>query len=153
MKNGKQKNIEGLQQLITGLATQADSHAIVSKVLGDKGFSVLEEKYRDHAEEEREYAAQIMQRILDLGGEIKLQDRKGAPIFNDPQEWIKHDLNVSKEALPFLHNLVEATRKDYKTHEILKAYYIDEEEDLLWSEEQIELIDKIGYENWLVKYL
>lgn len=149
----KQRIIDGLQILVTGLSAQADGHAIVSKVLEDKGFSVLGEKYKEHAEEERDYAAQIMERMLDLGAEIKLEDRKSAPIFSDPLEWIKHDLKVSQEALPFLYDLVELSKQDYKTYGILKAYYIDEEEDLLWSEQQIELIEKIGYQNWLVKHL
>lgn len=149
----KEKIIEGLQQLVTGLSTQADGHAIMSKVLADKGFSGLGEKYQEHADEEREYVAQMIERILDLGGEVKLEDRKGGQILSDPLEWIKYDLEVSREGLSFLHDFVEYTMGDYKTRKILKAYYIDEEEDLLWSEEQIELIEKIGYENWLVKYL
>lgn len=95
----------------------------------------------------------MVERILDLGGEVKLQDRKGAPIVSDPLEWIKYDLEVSKEGVSLLSELVEYSRPDYKTFDILEAYYIDEEEDLLWSESQIELIEKIGYENWLVKYL
>lgn len=149
----KEKIIEGLQQLVTGLSTQAEGHAIMAKVFADKGFNGLSEKYEGHASEEREYTSQMVERILDLGGEVKLEDRKGAPIFSDPLEWIKYDLEVSKEGLSFLQQLVEYSRPDYKTFDILQAYFIDEEEDLLWSETQIELIEKIGYENWLVKYL
>lgn len=149
----KEKIIQGLQQIVTGLSTQAEGHAIMAKVFADKGFNGLSEKYEEHATEERDYASQMVERILDLGGEVKLENREGAPIVSDPLEWIKYDLEVSKQGLSFLHELVEYSRPDYKTYDILQAYYIDEEEDLLWSELQIELIEKIGYENWLVKYL
>lgn len=149
----KEKIIEGLQQLVTGLSTQAEGHAIMAKVFADQGFEGLSEKYEEHAKEEREYVAQMVERILDLGGEVKLEDRKGAPILTDPLEWIKYDLEVSKEGSSFLKELVEYSRPDYTTYKMLEAYYIDEEEDLLWSETQIDLIEKIGYENWLVKYL
>lgn len=147
------KIIEGLQQLVNGLSTQAESHDIVSKVLSAKGFKALGAKYKEHAIEERGYVSQMMERILDLGGALKLEDKKGTPIYSDPLEWIKYDLEVSKEGLSFLHKFTEYARADYKTHEILKAYYMDEEEDLLWSEEQLDLIEMIGYKKWLVKYL
>lgn len=42
---------------------------------------------------------------------------------------------------------------DPTTYDILKAYLLDEEEDLYWSEGQLELIEKIGYQNWLVKQM
>ena len=35
----------------------------------------------------------------------------------------------------------------------MKAYALDEEEDMLWSETQLDLIGKIGLQNWLVKQL
>ena len=35
----------------------------------------------------------------------------------------------------------------------LQAYALDEEEDMLWSETQLDLIGKIGQQNWLVKQL
>lgn len=35
----------------------------------------------------------------------------------------------------------------------LQAYALDEEEDMLWSETQLDLIEKIGLQNWLVKQL
>ena len=40
-----------------------------------------------------------------------------------------------------------------KSISTLQAYALDEEEDLYWSEAQLELIGKIGLQNWLVKQL
>ena len=42
---------------------------------------------------------------------------------------------------------------DPTTYDMLKAYLLDEEEDQYWSEEQLELIEKIGYQNWLIKQM
>ena len=44
-------------------------------------------------------------------------------------------------------------RDDYATFDMLKAYYQDEEEDLYWDEQQLELIEKIGLQNWLNQQL
>ena len=43
--------------------------------------------------------------------------------------------------------------QDPTTYDLTKAYLSDEEEDLYWDEEQLALIEKIGYQNWLVKQM
>ena len=40
--------------------------------------------------------------------------------------------------------------EDYLTFDILKAYLADEEEDLYWSQGAVEMIEKIGAQNWLI---
>lgn len=42
---------------------------------------------------------------------------------------------------------------DIATYDILKEYYLDEEEDLYWSQQQVELIERIGLQNYLAKQL
>ena len=145
--------IGGLQMIVTDLAQQADGHAIQSRVFASQGFSKLAEKYAEHAAEERGYVDQCIDRILDLGGEIKLEDKKAGPVYKDPVEWVKYDLQVSKDGLAALSGLVEAARTDYTTYDILKKYYQDEEEDMYWGEQQLELIECIGKQNWLIRQL
>ena len=43
--------------------------------------------------------------------------------------------------------------EDITTFNLLKDYLADEEEDLYWSEEQLNLIEKIGVQNWLFTQL
>ncbi len=47
----------------------------------------------------------------------------------------------------------KTARPDYATYDLLKEYYLDEEEDLYWGEQQLELIEAIGKQNWLVQQL
>ena len=63
------------------------------------------------------------------------------------------DLAVSHEQVPILQQLVLSLQDDFKAYDIMKAYALDEEEDMLWSETQLDLIGKIGLQNWLVKQL
>ena len=42
---------------------------------------------------------------------------------------------------------------DPTTYDLTKAYLADEEEDLYWSEEQLDLIEKIGMQNWLMRQM
>ena len=144
------KLIEGLQVIVTDLAQQADGHAIQSKIFAAQGFSKLGEKYAEHAAEERGYVDKCIDRILDLGGEVKNEAKKETPVCTDVIEWIKYDLQVSKDGLAWLKDLTEEARDDYTTYDILKEYYRDEEEDMYWAEQQLELIEKIGLQNWLI---
>ena len=91
--------------------------------------------------------------ILDLGGSVKNEAKLESPIYKDPIEWIKYDLQVSKDGLAWLKPIVDEAKDDLKTYDILKAYYIDEEEDMYWAEQQLELIEKIGLQNWLANQL
>ena len=144
----KAKILAGLQQIVTDLAQQADGHEIQSRIFTAQGFTKLEAKYKEHAEEERGYVTKCIDRILDLGGEVKLEAKKAAPVCKDPLDFVKYDLQVSKDGLAWLGELVEEARGDYTTYDILKEYYQDEEEDMYWGEGQLELIEKIGLQNW-----
>ncbi len=147
------KLIEGLQVIVTDLAQQADSHAIQSKIFASQGLTKLAEKYAEHATEERSYVDQCVERIIDLGGEVKCGAKKETPVLTDALEWVKYDLQVSKDGLAWLGELVEAARDDYTTFDILKTYYQDEEEDMYWGEAQLELVEKIGVTNWYMTLL
>ena len=43
--------------------------------------------------------------------------------------------------------------KNEKSIQVLQTNALDEEEDMYWSQQQLELIEKIGLQNWLVKQL
>ena len=149
----QEKIIEGLQTIVTDLAQQADGHAIQSRIFYAEGFMKLGAKDAEHATEERGYVDQCVDRILDLGGEVKNGAKKEAPVCKDPVDWVKYDLQVSIDGLAWLKTLVEEARDDYTTFDILKKYYQDEEEDMYWGQQQLELIERIGKQNWLIQQL
>ena len=149
----KKNSIAVLQAYATGLAAQSLQHKIQGKVFADQGFSKLGEKYSEHAAEEMGWVDKFIERILDLGGTPLVQAAPEMPVFTDPVEYIKSDVAVSRKEVPVLVELVLSLQADFKTYDILRAYALDEEEDMLWSETQLDLIGKIGLQNWLVKQL
>lgn len=149
----KKKSIATLQAYATGLAAQSLQHKVESKIFADQGFSKLGEKYAEHAAEEMGWVDKFIERILDLGSTPLVEAAPEMPVFTDPVEYIKSDLAVSRREVPVLMDLVLSLQDDFKTYDILRAYALDEEEDMLWSETQLDLIEKIGLQNWLVKQL
>ena len=73
-------------------------------------------------------------------------------VYTDAIEWIRHDLQVSKDGLAWLKTVVELAKEDYTTFDMLKEYYQDEE-DMYWGEQQLELINIIGKKNWILKQM
>ena len=149
----KAKILEGLQVIVTDLEQQAAGHAIQSRIFAAQGFTKLADKYKEHADEGRGYVVKCIDRILDLGGTVRNEAKKEAPVFTDSLEFVKYDLQVSRDGLAWLAGLVEEARADYSTFDILKEYYQDEEEDMHWAEGQLELVKLIGKENWYIQQL
>lgn len=149
----KQKSINALQFFVTNLSNQAFGHKLQGKIFADQGFSKLGEKYMGHHDEEMGWVDKFISRILDLGGELKHEVRLEGKLINDPCEYIQFDLQVSVDGIELLRKCMNEICEDITTFDIMKEYLKDEEEDMYWSETQLDLIEKIGYQNWLIKQM
>lgn len=145
----KQKSIEALQFFVTGLTEGAFVHKVQGQIFKSQGFSKLGEKYIGHYTEEMEWVEKFVDRILDLGGDVKAEGSKARELVADPVAYIKDDLAIQEKGVAMLYDCVATLTADPTTYDIMKAYLADEEEDLYWSQEQLELIEKIGVQNWL----
>ncbi|MBQ6219317.1 MAG: hypothetical protein IJJ47_06280 [Methanosphaera sp.] len=151
--SNKEETIKALQQIVTGLAGNSFQHRIQSKIFASQGFTKLGEKYAQHAAEEMNFVEQFIDRILDLGGKVEQQPQESQPIYEDVLEFIKADYQVSVNGIKLLNGMMESGIFDITTYDLMKEYLKDEEEDMYWSEEQIELAEKIGLQNFLYTFL
>lgn len=149
----KKKSIEALQFFVTGLSEGAFVHKVQGQIFKSQGFTKLGEKYIGHFTEEMAWVEKFIDRILDLGGEVKVEEHKSRELIGDPVEYLKADLLIQQPGVDLLRKCMASVSEDATTYDILKAYLLDEEEDLYWSENQVELIEKIGVQNWLVQQL
>lgn len=147
------KSIEALQLFTTGLTNGAFAHLVQGRHFESLGFKKLGEKYVGHYDEEMGWVNKFIARINDLGGEVKIEDQKGRELVKDPVEYVKADLAIQEKGIALLYDCLKSLADDPTTYDILKAYLVDEEEDLYWSQEQVEMIEMIGRQNWLVRQL
>ncbi len=101
------------------------------------------------------FVEKCIDRLIDLGCEVKLESKAEGSV-KDPVEYIKYDLSLSRneEGLALMKEVIAlAMVEDYTSYDILKDYMQDEDEDANWMEEQLELIELIGKQNWLVHQL
>lgn len=147
------KSIEALQFLVTGLSNGAFAHFVQGKHFESMGFAKLGKKYIEHYTEEMEWVEKFITRIADLGGEVKIEDQKGREVVKDPVDYIHVDLAIQEQGVPLLYKCMAELKDDPTTYDILKAYLLDEEGDLYWSREQVEMIELIGRQNWLMRQI
>ena len=148
-----QNAIQILQAYATGLSTQSRQHKVQSQVFASWGLKKLADKYADHSKEEAEWVDKMVARIIELGGEPKVEATPEQKIYKDVVEFIKADLAVSVKEVPVLGQVTLSLAEDMTTYDIMKAYYQDEEQDMYWMQGQLDLIECIGLQNWLVQQL
>ena len=138
-----------MQLFATGLTEGALVHKLQGQIFKSQGFGKLGQKYIDHFNEEMEWVEKFVDRIMDLGGEVKFEGAKVRDLICDPVEYVKADLKIQEAGVDLLYKCMETLINDPTTYDIMKAYLADEEEDLYWSQGAIEMIEKIGKQNWL----
>lgn len=149
----KEQTIARLQYYVTNLSAQSMQHRIEGKIFASQGFSKLGEKYKDHAEEEMGWVDKMIDRILDLDATPALEQAPAMPVCTNIVDLLKMDKQISIEGIDALRKDTVDTADDYATFDIFKAYLLDEEEDLNWTKQQLDLIECIGIQNWLSKQL
>ncbi len=149
----KQNSVKALQAFATGLSEGAYVHKLQGQLFKSQGFNKLGEKYMSHFSEEMGWVEKFTDRILDLGGDIKFDGMNQRALISDPIAYIQEDLKIQEAGVDMLYNCMETLINDPTTYEIMKAYLKDEEEDLYWSQNALELIEKIGQQNWLITQL
>ena len=149
----KKKTIEALQFFVTHLAEGAMVHKQQGMIFNAQGFTKLGQKYIDHFGEEMGWVEKFTERILDLGGEIKFEGMQSRELISNPVDYIKADLKIQEEGVEMLYKCMEGLINDPTTYDIMKAYLVDEEEDLYWSQGALEMIECIGTQNWLLRQL
>ena len=120
----KAKILAGLQIIVTDLAQQADGHELQSRVFAAQGFSKLADKYAEHAKEERAYVTKCADRIIDLGGKLKLEAKKEAKLFDDAIENRQRKLVLFAAVINF-------AQKIAGKHNASRFYYLFSKDCLL----------------------
>ena len=100
-----------------------------------------------------EWVDKFIDRIIDLGGEAKVEAAPAQKIYDNPVDFLKANLEVSTREVPILGQAALSVAEDMTTFDLLKGYYQDEEEDMYWMDAQLKLIECIGLQNWIIQQL
>jgi bacterioferritin len=149
---GNANVITFLNKLLTCELTSVDVYFIQSQIYKDWGYTKLFERFDGEKNHEGLHATALIQRILFLEGAPDIASRTGFKVETDVNKMMKLALDFEHSNLVLLKEGINLCEKesDFVTRDTLITLLKDTEEDhILWIEIQIELIGKIGLNNYL----
>ena len=131
--------------------TAINQYFLHSKMFSDWGYNSLAEYEKKESIDEMKHADDIIVRILFLEGLPNVQDMNKVMIGEDPIECLNCDLSLEEKAIQELKKAIEDSEKvkDYISRDLFKDILDNEEEHVDWLETNLELVKKVGKENWL----
>ena len=142
--------IKLLNEALKSELTAINQYFLHSRMLADWGITVLAEKMYKESLEEMTHADALIERILFLEGLPNLQDIGKIQVGENTEEIMRCDLAVELEAVPVLREAIEYCEqaRDYVSRELFEDILASEEEHIDWLETQLELIEKVGLQNY-----
>jgi bacterioferritin len=148
---GNTKVIEYLNKALANELTAINQYFLHARMYKNWGFSKLNEKEYHESIDEMKHADCLIERILFLQGLPNLQHLEKLLIGENPKEMLECDLKLEYIAVPLLREAIAycETVSDFISREIFTSILEGEEEHIDWLETQLELIEKIGIQNYL----
>ena len=147
---GDTQVIAYLNKCLGNELTAINQYFLHARMFKNWGLSKLNEHEYHESIDEMKHADMLIERILFLEGLPNLQDLNKIYIGENVEEILKCDLRLELLAHPDLKAAIAHSEQvgDYGSRELFEKILASEEEHIDWLETQLELIQRIGLQNY-----
>lgn len=148
---GNERIIEFLNEHLTAELTIINQYFLNSRMLRNWGLEGLAKVFHDLSIEEMEDAQHLIDRILYLEGHPNLQRLGTVQVGEDPKEQLELALECELAAIERLRAGIESCLEvgDHGTREMAARMLQEEEEHADYFESQLDVLERVGLENYL----
>ncbi len=148
---GDKKVIEYLNHALKNELTAINQYFLHYRMLDNWGMTKLAKFEYEESIDEMKHADMLTERILFLDGIPNFQTLGALRIGENVEEVLNCDFELEKEALPPLRDAVEYCEsvRDYVSRDLFAKILASEEEHYDTLETQIELLGKMGLQNYI----
>lgn len=147
---GNKKVIDALNTVLTNELTAINQYFLHARMLQNWGLQKIGELEYKASIDEMKHADQVIKRILFLDGLPNVQKYEKVNIGEDIKEILESDLAVEHKASKNLKECIELSEKerDFVSRELFLDILESEEHHIDWLETQLELIRRVGLQNY-----
>jgi bacterioferritin len=147
---GKKNIIDALNSVLTKELTAINQYFLHARMLQDWGLEKIGALEYKASIDEMKHADLVIKRILFLEGLPNVQKLEKVKIGEDVKEVLESDLNVELNALKNLKECIELAEdeQDFASRELFLDILKSEEHHIDWLETQLELIKRVGVQNY-----
>lgn len=148
---GDAKIISHLNKLLGNELVAINQYFLHARMFKNWGLMRLNDVEYHESIDEMKHADKYIERILFLEGIPNLQDLGRLRVGEDVEEMLQSDLNLELEGAKDLREAIAYADKvhDYVSRDMMIEILADEEHHIDWIETELELISKIGIQNYL----
>ena len=148
---GDPKVIEHLNKALYNELIAINQYFLHARMLKNWGLKELAEHEYHESIDEMKHADRLTERILFLDGLPNFQNLGKLRIGESPVEIFRADLALEYDALPTLKDAIAHCEQvgDYVSRELFADILESEEEHIDWIETQLDLVARVGEQNYL----